>query len=73
MLKHQLPHEKTSDIISQLIERCRRETIKHKKADILNQINSNLLEPDQIRVSSKLTKEEFELALRRVEENLSLV
>jgi hypothetical protein len=73
MLKHQLPHEKTSDMISQLIERCRRETSKDKKADILNQINSNLLKPDQISVSSKLTEKEIELALSRIEENLSLV
>lgn len=73
MLNHQLPHGKTSDIISQLVESCRKETSKNKRLNILNQINSNLLKSDQIKVSSKLTDEEVEVALSRIEENLSLL
>ncbi|HJT46923.1 MAG TPA: hypothetical protein VJ729_01985 [Nitrososphaeraceae archaeon] len=61
------------DIILQLVETCRKEPDKNKRIELLNQINSMLLKPDQLTMPSHLTIEYINIALHKIEGLLLLL
>ena len=61
------------DVISKLIEDCRKESNKDKRIDMLNQINSMLLKSDQLIIPSQFTGEYINLILHKVEGKLLLL
>jgi ABC-type xylose transport system substrate-binding protein len=64
------------NIISKLIEDCKKEPNKDKRIEILNRINSNLLKPDQLKLtllSSHLTNDNIDKLLHMLKGKLLLV
>ena len=61
------------NIISKLLEDCRKESNKDKRIDMLNQINSMLLKSDQLIIPSQFTDEYINLVLHKVEGKLLLL
>jgi hypothetical protein len=61
------------NIILRLIEACRKEPYKDKRAEMLNQINSMLLRSDQLSIPSKFTSEYVNVALHKIEGSLLLL
>ena len=57
--------------ISELIEDCKNEPNKDKRIEILNRINSNLLKPDQLKMTLSPTSH-IDKALCNIEEKLLL-
>ena len=58
------------DIILGFIKECRNEQNKDRRIEILNQINSMLLKPDQLIMPSQITNEYVEVALNKAEGTL---
>ena len=61
------------DAIWKLIEDCRNESIKDKRIERLNQINSVLLRSDQFIIPSEITSEDINQVLHKVEAKLLLL
>jgi hypothetical protein len=64
------------NVISKLIEDCKKEPNKDKRIEILNRINSNLLKPDQLKMtllSSHLTNDNIDKLLHMLKGKLLLV
>ncbi|MGC2426844.1 MAG: hypothetical protein WA421_07405 [Nitrososphaeraceae archaeon] len=64
------------NVISKLIEDCKKEPNKDKRIEILNRINSNLLKPDQLKLtllSSHLTNDNIDKLLHMLKGKLLLV
>jgi hypothetical protein len=55
------------NIILKLVEICRKEPDKNKRIQLLNQINSMLLKPDQLTMPSHFTIEYINVALHKIE------
>ena len=58
--------------ILKLIEDCKNEPNKDKKIKMLNQINSKLLKPDQLKIPIQLTNDYIYMALHDIEAKLLL-
>ena len=71
-----IPSSSYQNTISELIEDCKNEPNKDKRIEILNRINSNLLKPDQLKMTlsttSQLTNNHIDKALCNIEEKLLL-
>lgn len=64
------------NVISKLIEDCKKEPNKDKRIEILNRINSNLLKPDQLKLtllSSHLTNDNIDKLLHMLKGKFLLV
>lgn len=61
--------------ISKLIEECTNEPNKDKRIKILNRVNSNLLKPDQLKItlSSQLTNDNIDKVLHMIKGRLLIV
>jgi len=63
------------NVISKLIEECTNEPNKDKRIEILNRVNSNLLKPDQLKItlSSQLTNDNIDKILHMLKGRLLIV
>ena len=61
------------NIISKLLEDCRKESNKDKRIDMLNQINSMLLKSDQLSIPSQIASKHVNLLLHKIEGTLLLL
>jgi hypothetical protein len=59
-------------LLSKLIDDCKNEPNIDKRIEILNDINSRLLEPDQVKIPSELTDDYIDVALHKIQAKLLL-
>jgi len=59
-------------LLSKLIDECKNEPNIDKRIEILNDINSRLLEPDQVKIRQELNDEYIDMALHKVQTKLLL-
>ena len=59
-------------LLSKLIDDCKNEPNIDKRIEILNDINSRLLEPDQVKILSELNNDYIDMVLHKIQTKLLL-